>query len=114
MAGGWLFLGYVNGSGKWDNAIAGNSLTGSDVSADPAGTQGLNVSWDTFRGLHGGDLANYVGAWGVDTTGGTSTAWAVLNHASDIGVVPEPGTLILLGVGALGLVLPMIRRRKRA
>jgi len=49
----------------------------------------------------------HLGEWGVDIT--THTAFAVVNHNSEISVVPEPAALGLMGLSALGLVA---RRRR--
>jgi hypothetical protein len=34
------------------------------------------------------------------------------NSASNTGVIPEPSTLVLFGVGFLGLMLPAVRKRR--
>jgi hypothetical protein len=48
-----------------------------------------------------------VGDYGVDTT--NHVVWAVLDHDATFAVIPEPTSLGLLGLGALGL---LSRRRK--
>jgi hypothetical protein len=45
----------------------------------------------------------------VDIAG--DNVWAVLNHASEFSVMPEPATLGLMGLGGAALVL--LRRRRR-
>ncbi len=70
-------------------------------------------SFSAFQTAHGSDLSTYLGAYGYDPT--TSVAWAVINHNSQfavVGEVPEPTSLGLLAVGALGL-LSRKRRNKR-
>ena len=54
-----------------------------------------------------------LGKWGVIINNGTGLheAFAVVNHNSEISVVPEPATMSLMGLSALGLVA---RRRRRS
>jgi|GEM_PF-1371594 len=47
-----------------------------------------------------------VGRWGIDTT--NNYVWAILNGGGDFAVIPEPTSLALLGLGAMGL---LARRR---
>jgi len=53
-------------------------------------------------------LNSVMGAFGADPT--THVAWMVVDHNSQFAVVPEPATLLLAGLGVLGLVA---MRRKR-
>jgi hypothetical protein len=41
-----------------------------------------------------------------------ATVWAVLDYNGDFAVVPEPGTLVLLGVAAVGLLGYAWRRQR--
>jgi len=89
-----LYLAWLDPTtGLWVNAVDGNVGTNSgnyEVGAYPNGDTTL-------------------GDWGVNTA--NQTVWAVVNHDGDFAVVPEPSTLALLGVGALGLVCYGLRRR---
>lgn len=98
------YLGWLDG-GQWVNATAGN--TGNNATGDMLNYQG---TFADFQLEYGNTLGSYVGAYGVDISGGVTTTWAVLNHNSDFSVIPEPGTLALfsLGLATLGL-----RRRSR-
>ncbi len=95
---GELKLAWRNGSGQWVNAIAGNvGGTGSFV----LGAVQPNAA---------------LGTWGVDIgangTDGVGTVWAVLNHNSEFAVIPEPSTMVLGAVSALGLGFVGLRRRR--
>ena len=82
-----LYLAWLDpATGLWVNAVDGNVGTNSgnfEVAAYPNGDTTL-------------------GDWGVNTA--NQTVWAVVNHDGDFAVVPEPSTLALLAIGALGLV----------
>ena len=101
-AGG--FLGWDN-AGTWVNAVDGNT--------GPAGALAgaYTTSFATFLANNGGIFngTTMLGAYGVDTTAGST--WAVLNHNSDFAVVPEPSTWALLA-GSLTFVMVMRRRRR--
>jgi hypothetical protein len=106
-AAGKLFLGYLVPTGTWTNAGIANDYQGNRTLASVLGSAT--------------SLTNYVGDWGIDTTG--HTVWAVLSampssnnglvdFAAPAATIPEPSTLALLAAGiAAGLVW---RRRKRA
>jgi len=116
----WLNNGDGNyateGDNTWVLATSGNFGIGTYVYA------GLGVSWNDFindtgnvRNISGDDgvitaanLANYLGSYGVNVAG--DNVWAVLNHNSDFAVIPEPASLALVSLGALGL---LARRRSR-
>jgi len=94
--GSQLFLGYYDPTKHgWENAVMGN---------DGGGLVGTH-----FTGAWTADAAHEtLGAWGVDTA--NHMVWAVIDHNSDFAVIPEPTSLGLLGLGALGL---LARRGKR-
>lgn len=113
--GGFLYLAWfedaANAGGgnvatrEWVNAVDGNSTTGASA------VERYQGSYDDYLNDVGqpdaGDLGLTLGSWGVDTT--DNVVWAVLDHNSEFGAVPEPGTFVAMLVS--GYLL--IRRRKR-
>jgi hypothetical protein len=88
-ASGDIYLATKDASGNWVLA----------TSANTGGTsQFVLGAYNSSYGL---------GTYGVDPT--SDTAWAVVNYAGDFAVVPEPTTLVLLGLGG---VMTLLRRRK--
>jgi len=110
-AGSPLFLGTFVGNG-WVSAVSQNIITAAMLLGDPTTGEYAGrypYSWTTFQQDHpGATLAQDLGAYGIDLSG--HTVWAVLDHNSDFAVIPEPTSLGLLGLGALGL---LARRGKR-
>ncbi len=105
LAAGAVLGWWDTDSDAWMLATADNS--GNNASAAQLDYQG---SFAAFQAEHGTTLADYVGAYGVDPN--QNLAWAVLNHASEFAVmVPEPGSLLLLGSAFLGLLGLAGRRR---
>ncbi|MFZ4681597.1 MAG: autotransporter-associated beta strand repeat-containing protein, partial [Terrimicrobiaceae bacterium] len=91
------YLGWLSGN-QWVNARDGN--TGNN----PLYASQFDGTFDEFQTLHGLALSTYIGAWGVDLSGGVTSTWAVLNHNSDFTVVPEPSSAALLLLAAAGLL----------
>lgn len=92
-----MFLAWLSPTDGWTQAVDGNFGSGADA------VTGATGSWDSI--VDPGDLASYLGSWGVDST--TETVWAVLNHNSQFAVlaVPEPSSLLMAGMGLIGLLL---------
>lgn len=95
---GYLYLGYLNGT-VWANAAKTNPVKPYDVShAFVPATDELTPN----------DFV--LGYYGIDTD--ANVVWAVIDHASEFAVVPEPGTLLLLAAGGLCLVVARLRRKQ--
>ena len=72
----------------------------------------LLESYSTFAsadGVTAGNLGNFVGVWGVDTT--NDEAWAVIDHNSMFAVVPEPSAIVLAAFGLFGCAFALRRRK---
>jgi len=93
---GSIYLAWLNPNGAgtgtpvWQNAVLGNF--GNNATRAEQNFQGSFAAFQLAIGDT--NVANYIGAWGVDTI--NHDVWAVLNHNSEFGVVPEPGTVMLL------------------
>jgi fibronectin-binding autotransporter adhesin len=93
VAQGRLYLGYFGAAGLV--GIGDDSWTGA-VNANFGGTS-------NFVGDHAYNSGYFVlGDYGVDTA--NNVVWAVINYSGQFAVVPEPSTLVLLGIGAVGLL----------
>jgi len=84
-----------------------DGLRGADYYWVPAGGNGeqLYMSFADWAAL---GLDWEAGIWGIDFV--TDTAWVILDHGGIFAVVPEPTSLAMLGLGAVGL---LARRRRR-
>lgn len=102
-------VGYLSG-GQWQNAVDGFGV-GSLLTAGLQGYEGSFLAALGVPDLSGVNLADYLGAYGFDST--TGKAWAIINHSSDFAVVaiPEPSTWALLGIGVAFLLYGRRRRR---
>ena len=102
-------VGYNPSDSIWVNATNGN--TGNNATDGELGYVGSFAAFQAWVGDQ--VLTDYIGAYGYDPV--ADKAWAVLNQAGTAGtyaVIPEPGTLAMLAVCALGLVAWGWRKRK--
>jgi autotransporter-associated beta strand protein len=111
---GWWNEAANGGAGAWVNAVEGN--LGANGSLYAAG--GYAMGYQAFLSGNGGwNGTTMLGAYGLDVV--NQQVWAVIDHNSDFGVtnngilmVPEPGTLVLAGLGLAGIGLRLGRRRR--
>jgi hypothetical protein len=109
-----LYLAQLTATG-WQNAVAGDlSLAGANAQIHmPESLAEFLNSY--LQGLSGAQadqmLRSLVGSWGVDTT--NDEAWAIIDHAGTMAVVPEPATVLLL-LSAGGVMLWYRRRRRQS
>jgi hypothetical protein len=107
-----LYLAELTPGGQWQNAVVGDASVGAnaqthvnDSLADFLNQKLANLTSPTAIDAM---LQSLVGSWGVDTN--QDQAWAIIDHAATLAVVPEPASLLLLISAGAGLVL--CRRRK--
>jgi hypothetical protein len=107
-----LYLAELTPGGQWQNVVAGNASVGAnaqtrvnDSLADFLNQKLANL---TSPAAIDGMLQSLVGSWGVDTN--QDQAWAVIDHAATLAVVPEPASLLLLISAGAGLLLYCRRR----
>ncbi|NJL30131.1 MAG: PEP-CTERM sorting domain-containing protein [Phycisphaerales bacterium] len=85
LADGSTFIATQKDDGTWVNAVDLNF----------GGTKAFVLG--AYENTYG------LGTYGIDPT--NNTAWAVINHNSQFGVVPEPASLALLAIGAGAMML---------
>lgn len=102
-----FYLGWLDpGDNTWKNAVLGNH------GADGSLAGGYFSSYQSFLSGNGGwNAANMLGAFGVDAT--SNQVWAVIDHNSEFGAVPEPSTYALLILGGAALFVIARRKAKR-
>ena len=105
-------ISYNTTTNVWDRAVDDN--TGNAITSPLSPSYGYVGSYAQFISAgqpgNGLTLAQTLGAWGVDPI--NDVVWADVNHNSQFAVVPEPGTILLAGLGLMGLV--GLRRRMKA
>jgi len=109
------FLAWLNGENQWVNAVEGNLSGTNNAGAAQRGFAGSfslfqNGDGGSFAG-YGANLEDYIGAWGVEMSGGATGVWAVLNHNSDFAAVPEPAPCLPVALACL--TLPLLCRKRR-
>jgi len=81
------------------------------VQSPCSGYQGV---WNAFVaqfGVSDGNLGLFARSWGVEID--TNEVWAITDHQGEFAVVPEPSTLALTAVGAIGICWIACRQRRR-
>ncbi len=105
-------LSYNPTTNLWDRAVDDN--IGTNPITPTSSSYGYVGSYAQFISAgqpgNGLTLAQTLGAWGADPV--NDVVWADVNHNSQFAVVPEPGTILLAGLGLMGLV--GLRRRMKA
>jgi len=96
--------GELAGYDEWVNAVDGNSTTGANAVANYKGSYSAFASANSITEAN---LDSYLGSFGVDIA--SDTVWAIVDHNSAYGAVPEPASITLLALGGLAF----LRRKRR-
>ena len=93
---------------EWVHATDGNTPVGTETVIE-----NYQGSYDDFVAEYTDfTAAGYLGSYGVDIV--DNTVWAVINHNSQFGAVPEPASVLLLSLGLPILCgRRVVRRHKR-
>ena len=106
---GWFAIdadheGVLAGYDEWVNAVDGN--IGADGVNAAKNVKSSYADFASTNSITDANLADYLGSFGCDIT--TNTVWAIVDHNSSFGTVPEPATMTLLALGGLAV----LRRRR--
>jgi len=103
-----FYLGWFDtGDSTWKNAVLGNHAANGSLAL--AG--GYAESYQQFLSSNGGwNATDMLGAYGVDAT--NNQVWAVIDHNSEFGAVPEPSTCALLALGGVVILLYACRKKR--
>jgi len=92
---------------EWVLATEGNSGVGASVTSEMLWYKGSFEDFALEFGVNSSNLDDFLGSFGCDVNG--HTVWAILDHNSVFGAIPEPASMTLLALGGLAL----LRRRNR-